>query len=55
MTDQDTTPPSVPPHLQLIRTATAYWESKLLLEATRLGLADHLSDGARSSDDLARE
>jgi hypothetical protein len=45
----------LPPHAVLIQMGTAYWASKLLLAAAQLQLADHLSAGARSADDLAKQ
>ena len=42
-----------PPHGQLIQMATAYWVSKLVYAAAKLGLADLLAAGPRSAADLA--
>jgi hypothetical protein len=42
-----------PPHAQLIQMATAYWASRLLYVATRLGIADLLADGAKTAESLA--
>lgn len=42
-----------PPHAQLIQMASAYWVSKLIYAAAKLGLADLLAGGARSAADLA--
>jgi len=46
---------TLPPHVQLIQTGVAYWQSKLLLVAAQLGLADRLGAGARSAGDIASE
>ena len=43
----------VPHHVQVIQMATAYWVSRLLYVAAKLGLADHLADGAKSAEALA--
>ena len=45
--------PAVPPHVEMIRMATAYWLSSLVYTAANIGLADHLADGAKSAVDLA--
>src|SRR5262245_40095803 len=51
----DTPPaaPEVPPHAQVIRLATAYWVSRAVYAAARLGIADLLQDGPRHADQLA--
>src|SRR5689334_12324316 len=46
--------PSVPPHVQVIQMATAYWLSQLIYTATKLGVPDLLADGPVSSADLAQ-
>jgi hypothetical protein len=46
--------PSVPPHVQVIQMATAYWVSQLIYTATKLGVPDLLAEGPRSSADLAQ-
>ncbi len=43
----------LPPHVQLIHMATAYWVSRALYAAAKLGLADHLAGGAQSAAELA--
>jgi hypothetical protein len=43
----------LPPHVQLIQMATAFWVSRLLYVAAKLGLADHLADGPKDADALA--
>jgi SAM-dependent methyltransferase len=46
--------PSEPPaHARLIQMATAYWVSRIVYAAAKLGLADHLSTGARTAAELA--
>src|SRR5262245_47862239 len=47
------TSPALPPHAQVIQMGTAYWLSRLVYTAAKMGLADHLSDGAKSATDLA--
>jgi O-methyltransferase domain/Dimerisation domain len=42
-----------PPHVQLIQMATAYWASRLLYAAAKLGLADRLANGPQSAETLA--
>ncbi len=42
-----------PPHAQLVQMATAHWVSQILYVAAKLGLADHLNDGAKSAEQLA--
>ena len=44
---------TMPPHVQLIQMATAYWASRLLYVAAKLGLADHLADGPQTAEALA--
>lgn len=46
---------AVPPHAVLIQIGTAYWGSQMLLVAAQLELADRLSAGPRTSEDLANE
>jgi len=43
----------VPLHVEMIRMGTAYWLSSLVYTAAKLGLADHLADGPKSTDDVA--
>jgi len=42
-----------PPHAQLIQMGTAYWISKVVYAAAKLGLADQLAAGPRSAAELA--
>ena len=44
---------AVPPHAQLIQMCTAYWVSRIVHVAAELGLADHLSAGPLTADELA--
>ena len=44
---------SLPPHAQLIQMGTAYWISRLVYAAAKLGLADRLADGPKSAAELA--
>jgi hypothetical protein len=43
----------LPPHVQLVQMATAYWGSRLLYVAAKLDLANHLARGAQSAETLA--
>src|SRR5262245_18750360 len=45
--------PALPPHAQLIQMFAGGWVAPALFAAAKLGLADHLADGPRSSTDLA--
>jgi hypothetical protein len=40
-------------HGQLVQMATAYWASRMLYVAAKLGIADHLADGPRSAAALS--
>ena len=42
-----------PAHVQLVQMAIAYWASRLLYVAAKLGLADHLAGGPKTADELA--
>lgn len=42
-----------PPHVQLIQMATAYWASRVVYTAAKLGLADKLAGGPKSAAELA--
>ncbi len=44
-----------PPPFRLIQIGSAFWQSRALYVATRLGLADALGDGERHTCDLAAE
>ena len=46
---------ALPPHAQLIQMATAYWMSRVVYAAAKLGLADRLAAGPRSAAELAGE
>ncbi|MEO8627911.1 MAG: methyltransferase [Betaproteobacteria bacterium] len=51
--DQKNQGEALPPHAQLIQMASAYWISKVVYAAAKLGLADHLAAGPRSAAELA--
>jgi hypothetical protein len=53
MTDVNTVPHALPPHVQLIQMAGASWVSATVHAAAKLGLADHLAGGPRSAAELA--
>jgi SAM-dependent methyltransferase len=44
----------LPPHMQLVQMGSAYWVSRVVYVAAKLGLADHLADGAKSTNELAQ-
>jgi len=44
---------ALPSHVQLIQMGTAYWISRVLYAAAKLGLADHLGEGSRNAGELA--
>ncbi|MEK1887528.1 MAG: methyltransferase [Phyllobacterium sp.] len=44
---------SLPPHVQLIQLGTAYWTSRVVYAAAKLGLADQIGGGAKSAEELA--
>ena len=46
-------PQALPPHAQLIQMAVGSWVSATVYAAAKLGIADHLSDGAKSARELA--
>jgi O-methyltransferase domain/Dimerisation domain len=52
-TGQDSQETAPPLHVQMIQMATAFWVSKLLYVAAKLGLADRLADGPKSAEALA--
>ena len=52
-TDQQQQGGAPPPHAQLIQMVSAYWISKVIYAAAKLGLADHLAAGPRSAVELA--
>jgi hypothetical protein len=47
-------PTSPPPHAQLIQMAGGLLVARALYAVAELGVADHLKDGARSSEEIAR-
>lgn len=47
------TPGAPPPHIQLMQMGTGYWVSRILYFAAKIGLADHLANGAKTADELA--
>lgn len=44
---------NLPPHVQLIQTATAFWASRVLYVVAKLGLADLMAGGPKRAEDLA--
>lgn len=51
--DQQNSGAALPPHAQLIQMGTAYWASKVVYAAAKLGLADHLAAAPQSAAELA--
>jgi hypothetical protein len=45
--------PELPLHLQLTQMVSGYWLSQAIYAAAKLSLAEHLSKGAKSCQDLA--
>src|SRR5689334_24933009 len=45
--------PALPPHAQLIQMCAGGWVAAAVYAAAKLGIADHLADGARSAVELA--
>src|SRR5262245_62200810 len=56
MTQDPRTGPGAPPppHMQLVQMSSAFWVSRILYVAAKLGLADLLASGPKSSAELAR-
>ena len=44
---------ALPPHVQLIQMGTAFWVSRVVYAAAKLGLADQLAAGPKSAAELA--
>jgi hypothetical protein len=56
MSEQTFTGSAVPPpHVEIIQMAGAIWTSRAVYAAARLGLADILSNGPLSADDIAEK
>jgi hypothetical protein len=51
----DTDDSSISPALRLMRMIDGYWLSQVIHVAAKLGVADHLADGPKTSHALARE
>jgi O-methyltransferase domain/Dimerisation domain len=46
---------TAPPHTQLVQMAHAHWVSHIAYVAAKLSLADHLANGPKSAEEVARE
>ena len=46
--------PDVPPQIALLQMATGFWVTQSIYVAARLGIADLLKDGPKTSDELAQ-
>lgn len=44
----------LPPHAQLIQMGTAFWVSRVVFVAAKLGLADQLAEGPKNADEMAQ-
>lgn len=44
---------ALPPHVQLIQMGVAFWGSRVVYTAARLGIADFLAEGSKSAAQLA--
>ena len=44
---------ALPPHVQLIQMGSAFWVSRIVYAAAKLGLADQLADGPKTAAKLA--
>lgn len=44
---------ALPPHVQLVQMGSAYWVSRIIYAAAKLGLVDQLADGPKSAATLA--
>ena len=55
-TEKGTAPnqPDVPPQMALFQMATGFWTTQSIYVAARLGIADLLKDGPKTSEELAR-
>jgi len=53
MSDNQDATNTPPPHAVLIQMATTSWVSAIVYAAAKLGLADHLTAGPKSADELA--
>lgn len=53
MRDEQNGAPSLPPSAQVLQMMMGLWVSQILGVCSRLGVADHIAAGVRSSDDLA--
>ena len=45
----------LPPHIEIIQMASAIWTARAVYAAARLGLADILSNGPLTADDIAKK
>jgi hypothetical protein len=45
--------PAIPPQMVVMQMVTGYWVSQCIYAASKLGVADLLRDGAKTSDELA--
>lgn len=44
---------TLPPHVQVIQMSTGHWVSKMIYAASKLELADRLSEGPKTAEELA--
>ncbi|MES2465605.1 MAG: methyltransferase [Armatimonadota bacterium] len=53
MSTENTAPEAMPPHAQLIEMGSGALVSAIIYAAAKLGIADHLADGAKSAVEMA--
>jgi hypothetical protein len=54
MSEQRIEKETPPPHAQLIEMATAHWVSHIVYVAAKLNLADHLANGTKNAEEVAK-
>ena len=54
MTTPERTPEEIPPAAALHQLGVGFWLSQALYVVAKLGVADHLTDGSRTAEELAK-
>lgn len=52
-TDHKTSTETLPPHVQLVQMSASFVRSRVVYAAAEIGLADHLADGPKRTNELA--
>jgi len=52
-TEENSMTEEEPLHVQVVQIVSAFWVSRTIYTAAKLGLADHLKDGPKSAEELA--